>query len=677
MPFSIFHKTRRNLGAVLQSSRLAVPLTLAAVLGMLTGLSVVIYVRSVEYVRALFQQLSVMASPFIPSLLLGAVLTAGGGLLVGILTRTQIPESREQGVPDLLKAMALRGGYISSKNTLVRALASVLTLGSGFSTGREGPAVHLGAGIGSKLGRLIGMNPARVKNFAACGAAAGIAAVFNAPITAVMFCLEIVFRDFGVRALSTIVIAAVSSSIISRIFLGNSPAFSIPFHRVASPLELPLYALLGVFSGLVACLFIIVFDRTDRCFEKLVMPQWLKPALGGALVGLMGFGLPGISGMGFETMEAMMHGTLAFEVLLMIMLVKILATSVSLGSGSTGGTFAPALFIGGGLGGVFGMLVQGHVPFASGSAGAYALVGMASVFAGAFHAPVTAILLVFEMTGDYHMILPLMASTVIAASISQRLQPEPIDTIKLKRQGVDVGSVESTSFLGTMLVRDAMNTGFETISNQVPAAKALEKIAANPGKTIFSVNAQGEVTGILTTKMLENYLVAEDAMTHVIVEDIASPVYEVCYPEDALGDAVHIMKTQNLETLLVVSPERHGVPLGVLKSEDIFRVIAHLAVKREELLRRTEDGRSGKIASVRFRVHGKSPLAGQEVRLLALPEGVVLNVILRNQETLIPHGNTKIQAYDKIIATVLIEHEEAFRVWLEKQKIHLSFKEQM
>lgn len=673
---SFFEVWKRNLGAALHSSRLAVPLTLAMIVGGMTGLAVVGYVRGVNGALDFFRSLQGTFQHFFPRPVSFALVTAFGGVIVGLLTCLFIPESKAQGVPDVLQSLALKGGYLSFRATVVRALASVLSLGAGFSTGREGPAVHIGAGIGSKIGRTLGLNSVRVKNLVACGAAAGIAAVFNAPITAVMFCLEIIFRDFGAKALSTIVIASVSSSIVSRIFLGQSPAFTIPIHSLADPFEIPLYCLLGVLSAFSACAFIFVFDRVDRFFEKVKVPFWMKPAIGGLVVGGMAFYLPGISSMGFSTMESMLHGRLVLETLLAVLVVKALATSISMGSGCTGGTFAPALFIGGALGGAFGFAIQGHMPFPTGTPGAYALVGMASVFAGAFHAPVTAILLVFEMTGDYRMILPLMAATVIAAALSQKIQPEPIDTVKLKRQGIDVDSVDSTSFLSVLRVADAMSLRFEKFSNQMTAKEVLEKISQVQGKTFFSVNAQGTVTGILTPEIFEKVLVSGENMSHVIVEDLASPIYESCYPDDSLGDAVHLMKIQELDVLPVMSPEKHGIPIGVLKSEDVFRAVANLAVKREELFSRMEHHRDGKILTVRFRVSGRSPLAGKELRQLVIPEGVVLNMILRNGETIIPHGSTVFQPQDKITATVLLNHEAVFRKWLGEHKIYLSFKEQ-
>ncbi|OGW79875.1 MAG: hypothetical protein A2Z83_02730 [Omnitrophica bacterium GWA2_52_8] len=663
----------KRIALSIAMSRLALPMITATLVGILTGYIIVFFIECIGRSEKLFMQdLTGTLSALGPYAIV--LVPAVGGLVIGALVNFLAPDAGGNGVPAVMKAVALRGGKIRLLTVLVKGVASVVAIGSGASTGREGPAVQIGAGIGSLLARLFRLSEARVKNLVACGAAAGISAVFNAPITGVMFALEIILKDFGARALSTVVVSSVSAGIISRIYLGESPAFSIPLYRLRSPMEIFLYLGLGILAALAALLFIFIYDRTEKQWTQWRFPVWLKPAIGGLVVGVMGLYFPEVLGMGFHTIEKTLHGNFTVTFLLALLVFKIFATSISLGSGSSGGTFAPVLFTGTVLGGAYGKLCYGHFPFPMAPPGAYALVGMASVFAGAFHAPVTAILLIFEMTGDYSMILPIMMAAVVSVTIAQIACSESIDTVKLKREGIDPASMEEVKVLGALQVRDAMTREYETVSREISAKELIDFMAREKDKSFFVLGSQGELTGIIKRKEVQEVLLEKD-LTAIIADDIAVPVADYCFPDEALSEAAGVMMAHHLTQLPVVNPSDPRKIVGVLKSEDIFRAYAQETVKREELLSRIEQEgvQAGGTIQIRFLISSKSLLAGKFIRELDLPDGVVLTSIQRKKATLIPEGHTVLAARDRVWAVIHPEADGPFKEWLKRNKLDRSF----
>lgn len=658
------------LRSQLSSSRLAIPLFIATILGMLTGLVMVGFVRGIDFFEHFFftivlNRLTAIGGPYgivaIPVL---------GALVVGLLVTFLAPEAKGHGVPEVMKALALRGGRIRPLAVLTKAVASILSIGSGASVGREGPAVQIGAGIGSFFGSLFRVSESRVKNLVACGAAAGISAVFNAPITGVMFALEILLKDFGARALSTVVVASVAASIVSRIFLGESPAFLVPHYVLWSPYEMFLYLALGILSAFTALLFIAALDRFDSLWERFAIPHWLKPATGAIVLGLMGLFYPEVFGMGFTIIEKTLRGELASGLLIGLVFIKIIATSVSLGSGSSGGTFAPTLFVGAALGGGLGHLFYGLMPFPTAPPGAYALVGMASVFAGAFHAPVTAILLVFEMTGDYRMILPIMGASVVSAAISQLFSRVSIDTVKLKRQGIDLESFEEAKILGAIQVRDAMSKEYATVPRNCSVKDLAERMAKEKTKSFYVVNSRGELAGAILPERIQEVLFEKD-LALFVADDLAVPCSETCHPDDSLTEVAHHMMRQRLVQIPVMDPHQMNQIVGTLKSENVFKTYTEMSTKRADLVNRLEQetaSASGTI-QIHFNLPEKSALIGCYIRDLGIPHGVVLTSIRRKKKIIVPEGNTQLKAKDEVWAVVIPDSEQAFRAWLLSQQL--------
>ncbi len=660
---------RKKLFLLLSGSRLVMPLVFACVVGVLTGFAVVGFVNLIDFLQEFFFTGGEKALSFLGKYYI-VFIPVIGALLVGPIVTFISPEAKGHGVPEVMKAVALRGGRIRPIVVLGKALASAIAIGSGASAGREGPIVQVGSALGSSFGQWFKLSESRIKNLVACGAAAGISGVFNAPIAGVMFSMEVILRDFGARALSTVVVASVSSSIISNIYLGGSPAFVAPVYSLWSPWETVLYVGLGVISAFTAVLFVFVLSKTEDIFEKWKFVDWLKPAVGGLLLGVIGLYFPQVFGTGLHTIEEALHGRMEIILLFALVLMKIIATSVTLGSGSSGGVFAPALFIGAVLGGGFGRLFYEKMPFPVAPPGAYALVGMASVFAGAAHAPVTAILIVFEMTRDYRMILPIMVAVVVSTSISQMISRESIYTIKLKRKGIDIGTFEEAKVFGAIQVRDAMSENFKTVPHDMPSKELFAQMSHDKNKTFFVVNHKEELVGIVKPEEMQEILFEKNIQL-LIADDVAIPIAEYCYPDESLGEATRVMTVNEITILPVMDPTQPKKIIGVLKSQNIFRTYANISGKREDLLGRLEqqDVSSKDTSHVQFKVSKDSSIVGKNIKDLGLPQGVVLTSIHRNHHLVVPQGDTVVFAKDKIWAVIKPETEALFKEWLKANKI--------
>ena len=640
------------------------PMLIAIVVGVGTGFLAVGFIKSILWMT------TVCFNPATKNTWLVIFIPVLGGLIVGPLVAFLAPEAKGHGVPEVLKAIALRGARIRPMVGIVKVVASVISIGSGFSVGREGPIVQIGSALGSSIGQFFKQPESRIRNLVACGAAAGIAGVFNTPIAGVMFASEVILRDFGANALSTVVVAAVSSSIISRIFLGDHPSFTVPLYHLHDHSEIFLYFGLGILSALAAVAFVVTLEWSETKFENWSIPSWLKPACAGLFVGCLGFLFPQIFGSGITGIQDALHGNLPLQVLLALVLVKTLATSISLGGGSSGGVFAPLLFVGAVLGGAFGKLASEHYAFPIAPSGAYALVGMASVFAAAARAPITSILIVFELTGSYSMILPIMVAVVTATSIAQMMHKDSIYLGKLKRKGMDVKSFEEARVLEGLKVSDAMTQDFKIVGPDTRAQELISLMSQDMNKSVFVVNKKNALSGIIKAEEINRVLMLEDK-DFLIADDIAVDFKEFSFPDEPLNEAAKLMAEDHLTEIPVVDSLNTSKVIGVLKSENIFRVYAQHVSKREEIVNHQthNEAMPSDMRTIVFTVTPRSLVVGKPIKELNLPNGVHFNLIKRRNRFSVPHGNMLMMLKDQVTVMVMPQQQEALRMWLRERKL--------
>jgi CIC family chloride channel protein len=407
---------------------------LSVVIGILTGLGSVGFIHILNAVSRFAREgVGSALGMFGPANLV--LLPAMGGLMVGPLIERFAREAKGHGVPEVMTALASRGGRIRKRVVMVKVLASSLTIGFGGAAGREGPMVQIGSAIGSSIGQLAQMSTANLRTLVACGAAGGVAATFNAPIAGAIFAVEVLMGRIHADFL-LVLLTSLSSCIVARSFLGNYPAFVVPAYELASPAELPLYFLMGLLAGAAAIGYVRLLYRAEDLFRDWTFPESLKPAVGGLMVGILLRFFPQIYGAGFPAIESALWVRFPWELLVGLFAAEMLANCATLGSGGSGGVFAPSLYMGAMLGGAYGVLAHSLFPAATGGPGAYAMVGMAAFFAASAKAPMTALLILFEMTNDYRIMLPLMAATVASTYVSHHLLPQSIYTLKLHQRGI-------------------------------------------------------------------------------------------------------------------------------------------------------------------------------------------------------------------------------------------------
>jgi CIC family chloride channel protein len=493
-----------------------------------------------------------------------------GGLLVGPIIYKFASEAKGHGVPEVMNAVARMGGIIRPRVAVVKTIASAICIGSGGSAGREGPIVQIGSAIGSTVGQLFRMSGDRVKILVGCGAAAGISAVFNAPIAGVIFSLEIILGDFTIKTFSPVILASVVASVISRTFLGDHPAFDVPEYSLVSAWEFPLYILMGCLMGGLGVTFTKVLNSFEDFFDNLKMNPMLKPALGGLILGGIAIFYPQILADGYETISLTLYGNMAVGLLVLLIFFKMIATSLTLGSGNSGGIFAPALFMGAVAGGAFGVLMNYLFPGVTATPGAYALVGMAGMLAAATHAPITALLIIFEMTSDYRIILPLMVTVVFSALVAGRIFPYSIYTMKLARKGIDIKGGRDINVLRSHQVWEIMDRDFETIPASMPLARVFQTIENSSESYFIVVDGANRMKGVLSFQDIRSLLSQHSLDFLVIAQDLIKSDTIRVSSQDTLEQAYHSFGLSDLQMIPVVDTNDPDRVIGVIRRSDLI-----------------------------------------------------------------------------------------------------------
>jgi chloride channel protein, CIC family len=650
----------------------------ALIVGIGTGLGAVAF-------RYLIQGVEWVGYDWFPAITVGwgkayvLIIPAIGGLIVGPLIYFFAREAKGHGVPEVMEAVALRGGRIRPIVAVVKSLASAISIGSGGSVGREGPIVQIGSALGSSLGQKLGLSDDRIRNLVACGAAGGIAATFNAPIAGVVFALEIILGEFSVKYFSSVVVSAVTASVIGRAVFGDIPAFHIPVaYGVNSLWEFAFYPVLGLAAAIVGAGFVYLLYWSEDVFDNWKsVPEWVRPAIGGVLLGVVALSYPVLTGItweripqvynvGYEIIESALANQLALGTVLILLALKMIVTSLTLGSGGSGGVFAPALFMGAMFGTAFELIVNMIFPGVAAPPGAYALVGMAALFAATAHAPLTAVLILFELTGDYKIMLPLMFTVVIATLFAQKLlKGESIYSLKLTRRGVRLQRGRDVDVLQGVLVNEVMTRDIHTITKDVNLKGLSRVFNKTRHHGIAILDGQGKLWGMVTISDLEYAVHNGMALSTTTVAEIGTP-YEklsMVYPDESIGDTLNKMSRRGFGRLPVISRDDSKHLLGLIQRRDIIESYQLALTKRAEIQHRTQRMKTRNLDGTEFIeliLKENSSATGKTVGEIAstLPHECILISIRREGNVLIPHGETELQAGDQLTAFIRSEDVE-------------------
>jgi CIC family chloride channel protein len=506
----------------------------------------------------------VVATPFWVRIVLPAI----GGFLVGIIVYYFAKEAKGHGVPEVMEAVALKDGRMRLRVVFAKAFASAICIGSGGSVGREGPIVQIGSAISSALGRLVKMSGERLRILVACGAAAGIAATFNAPMAGALFSIEVILSELAILRFIPILVSSVIATALSRHYLGNFPAFEVPTYDLLHYSELFLYLVLGVLAGVIAFIFIRLLYGMEDFFEQWKLPEFVKPAIGGSIIGCIGIFFPQVFGVGYESVTQVLRGEMFGFMLLGILAAKIIATSITLGSGNSGGIFAPSLFMGAFLGGAFGQVIHMLFPYTTASPGAYALVGMGAVVAGTTRAPITAMIIIFEMTSNYRIILPLMFACTIGLVVSARLSKESIYTLKLIRRGVNIYGGKELNILKSLTVSQVMIPEIELVSPSSTLDELFTRMMTSSHHHFFVIGSDNRICGHISPEELRPILKDYEAVRCVVIaSDLMDHNVTVVKAEESLDTVMQLFGKFDLREIPVVEK---GQLAGTIRRSDVI-----------------------------------------------------------------------------------------------------------
>lgn len=623
----------------------------ATAVGLTTGVVAVIFIKTIGWITAYsFQQglpqlLAPLGSAWV------VLVPVIGGLISGPIIAYWAIEAKGHGVPEVMQAIITARGRIRPRVAVVKSIASSVCIGTGGSAGREGPIVQVGAALGSTAAQLIGLGTERTVTLVACGAAAGIAATFNAPIAGLIFAMEVILADFTIRSFTPVVLSAVAASIVSRHFLGSNPAFAVPAYTLVSAWELIPYAVLGVLAAVTGWAFVGVLYFLEDRFDHWTIPDALKPAIGAVPIGLIGIFYPQTFGTGLPAIEETLRGALPWTLLFILLFAKLAATSFTLGSGNSGGIFSPSLFMGAMLGGAFGHWVHTLFPAVTTGAGAYALVGMASVFAAAAHAPLTAVLIVFEMSGDYRMILPLMIAVGLSTLLSYFMREYSIYTLKLVKRGIPLERDREIDVMRGVTVGEVMTQEPEVLHADMTLKEMADVVAHSRLNGFPVLDRDGRFVGVATIQDLER-AAAEGTLAGRTVADIMQRNVLTVHPDDPLSKALRYMSERDIGRLPVVDPQDSTRLVGFLRRRDVIRAYRHAILRRLERQHREESLRLKHLTNteiIEIPLSSGMPAVGRRIRDLHLPSQALITSVRRDHQVIIAHGETLLQPGDTVV----------------------------
>ncbi len=636
------------------------------IVGIGAGLGAVFFRRLIDWFQDFsYKDMSGLLAEWYPLHLI--LIPAVGGAIVGPLVYYFAREAKGHGVPEVMEALELRGGKIRPRVMVVKSLASSVCIASGGSVGREGPIAQIGSALGSFIGQFLKLSEERVRTLVACGAAGGIAATFNAPIAGAVFALEVLLRRFGSVYFGVVVISAVTADVIAHYFEGDKRTFFTPEYSLNSPWELLLYVMLGFIAALASVGFSRLLYLSEDIWNLIRIPEPAKPLLGGILLGLLGIfsyqsdGFPRIFSVGYETIENTLFGELALQVTFGLLLLKLLATTLTLGSGGSGGIFAPSLFMGAMLGSSFGQTAYAVFPEIVAPSGAYALVGMAAFFSGAAHAPITAILILYEMTGDYQIILPLMLSTVISTIVSRNICRDSIYALKLKRRGVELSpDTQAIDLMQGVTAEIAMNSETDAVPSDMPLVELMSTFSSTHYHALPVVKNEVELIGVITIKELDKLRIHGSLESKTISDVLTNKKPATIHPHQPVWMALRHLADQGEGCVPVISESGNKILLGVLRRIDIIRAY------NKAVTERAQDQHHNEILNIRklnqtslteVTLRPDSPIVGKRVKELRLGEDSLMVSVRRKGKLRIVRGETILHAGDQV--TIFAEKPKA------------------
>ncbi|MBT4088263.1 MAG: chloride channel protein [Deltaproteobacteria bacterium] len=560
-----------------------IELILACLVGIGAGLASVFFRYLLHQMHYFFFEIvypwlastSIFLLPLIP--MIGAV------ILIPFSLRYR-GEINGYGMPRFLIAVHLHGGLIKTRQIFIKIFTAALTISTGGSAGVEGPIAQIGGAVGSSIGRFFEMGSHRLKVLIACGSAAGIAAQFNAPLAGVLFAQEIVMvGEFQLQTFGVIVIASGLATAISRAYYSSAPTFGVLQYDFISYYEFAFYIVLGLLIGVLAYLFIRIFFFTGDRFAQLKIHAQLKPILGAFLVGVLGLVHFGVLGDGYSFINAAIQSPASISIgaIALLVILKMVATSITLGSGNVGGVFAPALFIGAMIGAVFGWGLDLLFPQIGIQPGSYALVGMGAFLAAATHAPMTAIFLLFELTSNYQVIIPIMFASVIGVMVARRLCDDSLDSMDLSRQGIYLHKGTEANILNSILVTTVMVREFEKLQETMSFAEFLRYFPSSKAQYYPVIDADNNLTGVVSFQDIREIMLEEGLEHLVVMKDLAQTDVITLFPGDNLTEAIRKLGIKDIAAIPVVSPENPRKILGILKRKDVIDVYNKAVLMRD------------------------------------------------------------------------------------------------
>lgn len=546
---------------------------LAAVVGLLGGGAAIVFREGISLVQEIalgFDSESVFTLagdlPFWRILLA----TTGGGLIVGLLIHYAMPGGRVHAVADVIEAATLRNAEMNLRSGIVSAVISAISLGAGASAGREGPVVHLGATLSAFVADKLHLGRALARTLLGCGVAAAVAASFNAPIAGVFFALEVVIGHYALKAFAPIVIASVTGTIVSRIYFGDFPAFLIREYKVVSFLEFPAFALLGVISAIMAIIFMHSIAFSQNVVQKANIPVWLRPACGGLLVGIIALAFPHVLGVGYEATDAAIQERLGLWLLIGLLVAKTAATAITLAFGFGGGVFSPSLYLGAMLGGAFGVIATMIFPELSSGNGAYTIVGMGAVAGAVLGAPISTILMIFELTNNYAITIAVMIATVTASLITRQIFKHSFFSWQLARRGLDVKGGREQNLLRAIRIESVMKSEYETVDPQASMDDVRHALQESYYGEIFVVDAMGILQGTITLHDLGDAAFDTSNDSRLKAQDVARRNPPTLAPEDTLDRAIKLMDSVHEEHIAVVTDRYVMRVVGFVHQLDVM-----------------------------------------------------------------------------------------------------------